>query len=154
MTTVEDLHSLEGEYLVVSDKGYVDLWSIAPERLTLTAYAIVRRGYARWRLYGPDGRMRRVDSVAPQRRRGLLQQVLAYTMHNPRVDAAVTYAPAEAFVLDDLKEALTRAIEADDDVLSQFVEPAELLRQVRSAGSYGEILTVVRGAFSPPTGSP
>jgi hypothetical protein len=150
MASLETLHSLSGEFLVVADDGYVDLWVAAPDRLTVTAYALVQRGYLRWRIYGPDGQVRRIRTLVPERPLGPLGKVLAYTVYNPRLETAVVYAPSRAYALEELKDDLRRAVERDDDILTQFVEAEELHRHIGAARSRSDLLGVIRRASTPP----
>ena len=148
--TMDALSSPSGEFLVVAEDGYVDLWLVVPERLTVTAYALVREGYKSWWIYGPAGEVRRIEALVPIRPVGRLARVLAYTVYNPRLETTVTYAPPRAYALQDLKAALRRAVDKDDDVLTQFCEPDELRRQIDAASTYAELVNVVRGTMSPP----
>jgi hypothetical protein len=146
---VDALSSPSGEFLVVADDGYVDLWTAVPEQLTVTAYALVQRRYESWRIYGPDGQVRCIQALAPARPLGPVRTLLAYTVYNPRLETTVTYAQPRGYALEELKEALGRAVEQDDDVLTQFHESDELRQQITAARTHAELVGVIRRTRSP-----
>ena len=149
MPSVDALSSPSGEVLVVADDGYVDLWPAIPEQLTVTAYALVRRGYERWRIYGADGQVRSIQALTPARPFGTVRKLLAYTVYNPRLETTVTYGQPREYALEELKEALRRAVEQDDDILTQFCESDELRQQISAARTHTELLSVIRSTRSP-----
>jgi len=85
--------------------------------------------------------------VENEERRITLQKVLvvtllANTIYNPRVTATLIWQPPKPYSLDDLKFAYARAVEQDDDILTQFVEAEELKARISRAQSFAELVEV------------
>jgi hypothetical protein len=85
----------------------------------------------------------------PVEPRGRLSAVLAYTFHNPRIAVQYTYERVGPYALHELKAAVAAAIDADDDVVTQFVEPDVLKRQVADAQSFDALAGVLQVAGLP-----
>ena len=147
--SVDALSSPSGEFLVVADDGYVDLWTAVPERLTVTAYALAKRRYVAWHIYGPDGQVRRIEALAPARPLGPIRKLLAYTLYNPQLETTVTYAQPRRYALEEPKDALRRAVEQDDDILTQFYEADELGQQISVATTHADLVSVIRRTRAP-----
>jgi hypothetical protein len=69
--------------------------------------------------------------------------MLAATVYNPRVRVQFEYERAGRYALDDLKAAFGAALEADDDVLTQFHEPEELRVKLAAATSFADVAAVL-----------
>ena len=129
--------------IALDASGWTALQSELP-RIRRTSAIAFHRGW--WRtaeFYHVDGPRYRVASGTSVQPLGRLSAVLAYTVYNPRVDVEYAYERIGPYALDQLKSAVQEAIDADDDVLTQFVEPDELKRQVAQASSFEALAHVL-----------
>jgi len=90
-----------------------------------------------------DGRSYTMSQVHPGRTLGVLDRVLAQTVYNPDVEFAYEYTRGPAYPLEQLRQAVRGAIEADDDILTQFHEGEELLAHLQRAGSFDDVVAVL-----------
>jgi hypothetical protein len=56
----------------------------------------------------------------------------AHTVHNPVVELAYEYTRGPVYPVEELRDAVRRAIEQDDDILTQFHEASELLAHLET----------------------
>jgi hypothetical protein len=56
---------------------------------------------------------------------------------------------ADDSYVDELKDALRRAVERDDDILTQFYEKSELRQQIDAAETHADLIGVIRRTRSP-----
>lgn len=84
-----------------------------------------------------------VSAAVPARPLGAWSRMLAATVYNPRVRVQFEYERADRYTLDDLKAAFGLALEADDDVLTQFHEPEELRGKLAAAASFAAVAAVL-----------
>jgi hypothetical protein len=61
---------------------------------------------------------------------------------SPKVVFTIVWQEPKPYALDELKQAYSRAIDLDDDGLTQFVEAAELREKISKARSFDELVAV------------
>ena len=137
--------------IAITRRGAVTLFEEIPTTVPSTAYAVATRGWVGTVLYGPDGFAHVVGNLEAATPLNAFRKLLSY-VYNPRLTAVVTYKAARPYDIDELRRALLSAIDQDDDILTQWHDEDELLRRVRSAGSYDELLQVVQDTTRPPPG--
>jgi hypothetical protein len=109
--------------------------------------ALVAKFFDSLRFFTNDGRVLTVTSweMTPTRS-PLLNTILAYTF-NPKVSVTCTYSTAP-YELAELQRELCKAVDADDDILTQFHETDELKSSIQSASNYAEIWQVLKDSVS------
>jgi hypothetical protein len=145
---------LEGKATVVAitPRLGVSLLEEVPDELQTSAYGVVSRGWNGSVLYDATGLayvVRKLETSPPL---SLLRKLLAYTVYNPAVKARVSYDPPRRYGVEELREHLIRAVQADDDILTQWHSEDELLRGLRSAIGYAGLIAVIRVSEEPPSG--
>lgn len=128
----------------------VSLLEEVPHELQTSAYGVVSRGWSGSVLYDATGLahvVRRLEVSPPL---GLLRKLLAYTVYNPAVKALVSYDAPRPYVVEELREHLIRAVQVDDDILTQWHSEDELLQGLRSAVGYDGLVAVIRASEGPP----
>ena len=71
---------------------------------------------------------------------------LVHTVFNPWVDTEFVWHEPRAYTLDELKKNYASAVEADDDILTQFVERDALLKEISEASSFTDLARIYRSA--------
>jgi hypothetical protein len=56
----------------------------------------------------------------------------------------MTYSQLGEYKLADLKRALLRALAADSDILTQFIDESDCQRRLESAQSFAQVASVIR----------
>jgi hypothetical protein len=72
--------------------------------------------------------------------------VLVRLFYNPWVDVEFVWRAPIDYQLEDLKACYIAAVEADDDILTQFVEQEELKEKIGAAGSFAELSRIYQWA--------
>jgi hypothetical protein len=114
-----------------------------PNQRRATVYSYYKRWWTGLVYFHRDGHAYRVSAVRPPRPFGAMTRVLSYTIHNPAVDFAIEYDRGVLYALDELRSAVTKAIEADDDIITQFHDPEELVDRANRSQSFEEFLELV-----------
>jgi hypothetical protein len=103
-------------------------------------------------VYDANGRRWRSKGVEPSYRRTWWTILLANTVYNPRITVTLLWREPEPYGLDELRRAYSKAVDNDDDILTQFVEAADLRDRISTAQSFDELVAVyqsMEGANSP-----
>jgi len=135
--------------IAVHPRGFIQALPELKQTDRTSAYAYHRQGWKSVGLFHRDGQRYEVVSVAPDRPRGLFSKILANTVYNPRFVAAFNYRAVGAYGLADLKGAVSAAIRADDDVLTQFHSEEELLDRLARVSTFDDMVGFVRYIQAP-----
>ena len=135
--------------IAVGRNGWVETAPALKPLLRAGAYGFFRQWWVGVTYFHRDGQHYTVAAVRPPRRLGMVDRILASTVYNPALDFTVEYAPEGRYSMPQLRDALSAAIEQDDDSLTQFHEADELLARLRSATSFDEVLGVIEFAETP-----
>ena len=119
--------------LAIGRRGWVESYPTLPPALEATALGYHRAWWRASTFFHADGYRYAVSAAVPARPLGAWSRMLAATVYNPRVRVRFEYERAERYTLDDLKAAFGAALEADDDVLTQFHGPEELRGKLAAA---------------------
>lgn len=68
--------------------------------------------------------------------------LLANTVYNPWTMVTVLWGEPKTYALEELKQAYLKAVDRDDDILTQFVEAAELKKRISDAQSFDQLVEV------------
>lgn len=74
----------------------------------------------------------------------LLQRLLAHTIYNPPAGVQVGWQVAGACSLKEIIEEVERGLEIDDDIIQQWFSAEDVLRILRSAKTFDEMVDRVR----------
>jgi hypothetical protein len=129
--------------LAIGRRGWVEGYSALPPALEATALGYHRAWWRVSTFFHADGYRYAVSAAVPARPLGAWSRMLAATVYNPRVRVQFEYERAGRYALDDLKAAFGAALEADDDVLTQFHEPEELRVKLAAATSFADVAAVL-----------
>jgi hypothetical protein len=129
--------------LAIGRRGWVEGYPALPLALEVTALGYHRAWWHASTFFHADGYRYAVSAAVPARPLGAWSRMLAATVYNPRVRVQFEYERARRYTLDDLKAAFGAALEADDDVLTQFHEPEELRGKLAAAASFAEVTAVL-----------
>jgi hypothetical protein len=140
---------VDARVIAIGPRGYAAVWPEQPESRETTGYAVASGFWDELELYDGGGRLWRVDSIELPHGDAAWRRLLARTVWNPRTIARVTYGEPASYELAALKEALRRALAADDDVLTQFHEADEIDSWLEHAATFEEVVEVLERAEQP-----
>jgi hypothetical protein len=86
------------------------------------------------------GKKWRASGVRSRWKKSWWLTLLANTVFNPRVDIEVLWRDPEPYTLEDLKLIYTKAVDRDDDILTQFIEADVLKRKIAEAQSFENLV--------------
>ncbi len=140
------IDALEFPILLIADDGWVEYVKDGAQIAKWTRSAVMKYENRRIIVLEAGDRAWRVVRITTDPPIKKLSRFLAYTIHNPKVPITIEVEPIVLSPIDAAREALDRAIEADDDVLTQQVSAEELRNAVRKAGSFQEVVTALKRA--------
>ena len=135
--------------IAIGPRGYAAVWPQRPVSRETTTYAVTRGFWNDLELYDASGRVWRVGAVELPHGTAGWRRVLARTVWNPQTMARISYQQPTSYDLPELRDALRRALAADDDVLTQFHETREIQAWLEEAASFAEIVAVLERAEQP-----
>jgi hypothetical protein len=138
-----DLDAVTFPALVVADDGWVQQLENKEELSTWTHSAVSKYSKQHLVLYDSRDRAWQIDSVAPLSRRNKFTQLVA-EFCNSKIPVRITVRPIAEIPLRAVRNVLVAAIDADDDILTQFTEAAELKAAVSSAQSFESLIGVLK----------
>ena len=134
---------VETSVIFVGDNGWTDMAADLPETRMTSAHGFHKPWWKGVKLYHRNGYVYEVETAKPEEELPPLSKVLAATLHNPTIKVLYEYRSNGFYQLIDLKKAIDQAIDADDDVLTQFHEAEELHAMVAKANSFDDVVEVL-----------
>jgi hypothetical protein len=138
-----DLEAITFPALVVADDGWVDQLGSKEELSTMTHAALKKYSKRRVVLYDSRDHAWQIDSFTPLRRQGIIAKLFA-AFSNPKVPVRVDVRPITKAPLQATRAALAAAIDADDDILTQFTTAADLKNAIGQAQSFEGLLGILK----------
>ena len=130
--------------LLIADDGWVELLD-RRDRLDLwNALGIRKYKNRRVILYDHSGSVWQVESIAPREPLGFTAK-LVHRISNSKLPVQIQIQQIVESPLEQVKEILRAAIDADDDILTQNTEPDELKSAVGTATSYDALVGILQG---------
>ena len=123
--------------------------STATAPLSRTSAAAFHKPWWRGaRFFHRDGECYEVASAVPAAPLLPLSRLLANTFYNARLTVRYEYVSRGPYDLPEVRQAVSDAIDKDDDILTQFHEADELKQRLALAQSFDEVVAVLDLAAS------
>jgi hypothetical protein len=129
--------------IFVGEDGWTDTARELPEERATSAHGFHKPWWKGVKLYHRNGYVYEVESAKSEEPLAPMSKLLSATIYNPTFSVQYAYRSTGFYTLDDLKAALTAAIDKDDDVLTQFHEAEELRDMVAKATSFDDLVEVL-----------
>jgi hypothetical protein len=139
-----DLDDVSFPALVIADDRWVGHFESKEELSTWRWAAIKRYNKRRLILYDERDRAWQVESIIPRERPKLLPRLVTTLFRSPKLPVRVQVSLISKDSARRVQELLLAAIEADDDILTQWTEADELKEAVRAAASYKDLVGVLK----------
>jgi hypothetical protein len=134
-----------GPCFVVGPRGYFRFEpSFISIRQQARLLAVVNGFFAESTAFDRDGQKWRSTGLQSPYQKSWWTTLLANTVYNPRISVTLLWSEPERYSMDELKRAYLRAVDQDDDILTQFVGPTDLKSRISAACSFDELVEVYR----------
>ena len=100
--------------------------------------------YEQLEVFDATGEIWRVQELRCRYQKSWWLTILVHTVYNPWVDVSASWREPMEYRIEDLKVAYTKAVDQDDDILTQFVEASELKTKIAAAASFEDLADVYR----------
>jgi len=130
--------------LLISDDGWVQHLSKAADLAMWKRSAVMKYKKRGVVLYDSKDNAWRIENIVPHKPMNLGTKLLAHTFHNPKVPVMVEIQPITETPPHTVQELLRKAIDADDDILTQETEPGELKTSVQKPISFKKLVAELK----------
>ena len=129
-------------YFVCSgDKRYFELVEMVETSVMATQLALLDDRDSQNTAYDSEGVTWSFTWERPKMDRGFLSKLIAQ-VHNPARKVNVLWKRGRTYAFDALRTNYQKAINQDDDILTQFVEEEELLKRVADCRDFSSLVEV------------
>jgi hypothetical protein len=129
---------------MVAPRGYFSFQEEFSSRQTGSLLSVVNGFFQKSTVYDARGQRWQSKGIESPYRRSWWTVLLANTVYNPRLSVTALWRDPAAYDVAELKGAYSKAVQQDDDILTQFVSRAELLRKIAAAQSFADLVEVYR----------
>jgi hypothetical protein len=131
-----------GPCFVVGPKGYFSLSLNYSSQQTGTLLGLLRGFFGKMIVYDANGRLWSAKGVEIPFKRTWWRVLLANTVYNPLVTVNIIWQNPKNYALEDLTKAYLKAVQRDDDILTQFVEADALKNRIAAAKCFSDLVDV------------
>ena len=129
---------------VVGPRGYFSFEPSYSSQQTAKLLGAIGGFFDKSTVYDSQGRKWQAKGIESPYRRSWWTVLLANTVYNPRIAVTLLWRESEPYSLEELRLAYAKAVDKDDDILTQFVESDELKKRISEAQSFDELVEVYR----------
>jgi hypothetical protein len=133
-----------GPCFISGPRGYFSFEPSYSSQQTATLLGTIRGFYDKSTVYDSQGHTWHAKGIESPYKRSLWTILLANTVYNPRMTVSVLWREPKPYGLEDLKLVYSKAIDKDDDILTQFVEADELNKRISDAKSFDDLVAVYK----------
>ncbi len=127
-------------FTVCEKPCFVEFEPEAQTHAHVTRLALIQNADAGWLAYDAAGSVWGFRYDRPPGGFSALERLLAHTFYNPVSRVGITWEQLQPYSFDELRQHYLDAIAADDDILTQFVEPDELSARVRACSTFDQLV--------------
>lgn len=137
-------NSPTGPCFILGPRSYFSFEPSYSSRQTATLLGAIGGFFDKSTVYDSRGYKWQAKGIESPYRRNWWTVLLANTVYNPRTAVSVLWREPKPYAVDELKLAYAKAVDNDDDILTQFVEAQELKKRISAAQSFDELVEVYR----------
>ena len=126
--------------LIVASDGWVDYIKKDKDIGAFNYIAIKKYNKLKPLIIDSTESVWQITEISPNKPLNLLDKILAYTFYHPLIPVSFQVNKITDRPMDIIKDALTQAIDADDDILTQWTDADELKKAVRDANSFDSLI--------------
>lgn len=119
---------------------FIDFQTEAETHTHVTRLSLVNNTDSEWLAFDAVGNVWSFSYERPAGGFSAFSRLLARSFYNPVSRVAVTWSQVRPYALDELRQHYLDAIAADDDILTQFVDPDELCARVRACSTFQDFV--------------
>lgn len=126
----------------ITKKGDLGFYR-TPDSFKITTHlAVFLEFYKDLMFYDSERYRWSIESVETGAKATFLNKLLAHTFYNPSVKFIPHWRKEGKYELDELKSLYIKAVQQDDDILTQYVDGDELIQRVSAAKSIKDLIAV------------
>jgi len=127
---------------IVTEYGSPHAESSLGEQGPLNRLALMKQTWTHCWAFDAEQRYRCVPSHQPKV--GAVQRILARSVFNPTTDVMLRWEAMGPYGLSEIVAEVERGLKWDDDIIQQWFDADEVLKLLRSASTFDEMVDAVR----------
>lgn len=132
-------------YFVFNRKQHwIELTETAETRMAVNRLTLLSNWDQHCVVYDVDGVAWTFRFDRPASGFSILARLAAHIAYNPRHDVGIVWERIGPYSLSEVKDAYLDAVDHDDDILTQFVEPEALSERVRGCQTFRDLVETWR----------
>ena len=129
--------------ILCDNSGYLDLLDNEKGLAQTNVLGFLKGAFLGFTAYDGNGITWTVNELKTTYRINGLTRFLAYTIYNPIIKVTFQWRKGKAYKFDDLKHKLSKQVDKDDDVLTQYKEGEFIKQEIHKSESFSEIVAVL-----------
>jgi hypothetical protein len=125
-------------------RGYFSFEPAYAPRKKMKLLGVFSGFYEQALVFDATGKVWRASQLRSRYKKSWWLMPLVHTVFNPWVDVEISWEQLRSFQLEELKDLYSRAVDQDDDILTQFVDAPELKKRITAARSFDDLAGVYR----------
>ncbi len=130
--------------LIIASDGWVDYFKKDEDLSAFNYIAIKKYNQLKPHIIDSAESVWQITEISAKKPLTFLDKFLAHTFHNPLIPVTIQVEKITEKPIDTIKQALMHAIDADDDILTQWCEASELKKAVESADSFKSLIATLK----------
>jgi hypothetical protein len=130
--------------LLIASDGWIGYFKNNEELGDWNYLAINKYNHIKPIIMDADDLVWKINRILPNKPPSFIDKLLAYTFYNPLIPVTFELDPVAENPLTVVKEAVKQAIDADDDILTQWVEADKLQGAVKKASSFKSLVAILK----------
>ena len=102
-------------------------------------YAYTKGFYHNLKIYDSIGNEWSVGEVISKYPINIWTKLLANTFYNPKMEVDLKWKEPKQFMYSDLQDTITKIIEKDDDIYTQYINHDKLIKLISESKSFKEL---------------
>ena len=131
--------------LIIADDGWVDLIDDSKGLSSWNYIAINKYNKRGVWLYDSSNTVWQLHKLVPEKPATFLRLLLAQTFYNPSVEVSVQLVKHNDENNDKIIAAINKAIDKDDDILTQTIEAEDLKTAIKNKTTFEELIATLKG---------
>jgi hypothetical protein len=129
--------------ILCDSSGYLDLIDNEKDLAQTNVLGFMKGAFLGFTAYDMSGIMWTVGELKTSYHINGLTKFLAHTIYNPSIKVTFQWKKGNAYKLDDLKRKISKQIDKDDDVLTQYEEGNFIKQEIHKSPSFLGVVAIL-----------
>jgi len=134
---------MKNNVVAIGENGFFQLFEDLSRKVRGSAFGFHKSWWKDVQFFSRDGYKYVVENVKPEHKLGSSSKSLSQTIYNPTLIFEYSYSNVGKYGVSDLKAAIRKSVENDDDIFTQYFDKEELLQLLTSSNDFDSIVAIL-----------